>query len=137
MAILIKTTKDTNEYTLSVGFYQKREWKDINLLITGAASYLCLTAGEVIIRLTTYRESFEPIMKELTQRGHNGKISKNMSLCSGIGISIISLNCYQVNLGRPDIRKKEGSRLDLLEPSRGDISPLEYLDERTKVVESS
>jgi len=24
-------------------------------------------------------------------------------------------------------QKKEGSRLDLLEPSRGDISPLEYL----------
>ena len=28
---------------------------------------------------------------------------------SGIGTSVISLNCYEVNLGRPDIRKKRGA----------------------------
>ena len=34
---------------------------------------------------------------------------KKRQLDLGIGISIISLDCYQVNLGRRDIRKVEGA----------------------------
>ena len=41
----------------------------------------------------------------------------------GIGTSVISLNCYEVNLGRPDIRKKRGAG-STFSSRRGGIFPL-------------
>ncbi len=49
---------------------------------------------------------------------------------SGIGTKVISLNCYEVNLGRPDIRKKRGAGSTFSSRRGGIFPPLSILCER-------